>query len=363
MFYIRADGNEKIGMGHVMRCLSIAEALRAQEEKVLFVTADDKASGAIEDRGFPVEILFTGYDDMEAELPKWDLVLSGEKAERLRPGQPFLGGNPKILVDSYFITHHYLESLRSFAVVILMDDEKKAVYPCDALVNYNIYGKTSFYERDYPAETQLFLGCEYMPLRKQFQGVEYTVRNKAGHVLFTTGGGDSCHIALSMARSLLEKEKSGQENHKQESLPETIWHFVCGPYCTDTEELEEIAGRSNLIKIHRNVTDMGDLMKRCDIAVSAAGSTLYELCCVGVPTVGFYFAENQRRNMEAFDELTPVINAGNFLTSPEKVIENIQENVDMLCHSEKLRKTASDAMRGIVDGEGAKRLAKALRDL
>lgn len=363
MFYIRADGNEKIGMGHVMRCLSIAEALREQGENVLFVTADDKASGVIEDRGFPVEILFTGYDDMEAELPKWDLVVSGEKEERLRFGQPFLESSPKILVDSYFITPHYLESLRSFAVVILMDDEKKAVYPCDALVNYNIYGKISFYERDYPAETKLFLGCEYIPLRKQFRSVEYTVRKRAEDVLFTTGGGDSCHIALTMARRLLEKEKSGQENYKQESLPETIWHFVCGPYCTDTKELERLAECSNFIKIHKNVADMGDLMKRCDIAVSAAGSTLYELCCVGVPTVGFYFAENQRRNMETFDELTPVINAGDFLASPKKVIETIQESVDMLCHSEKLRKMASDTMRSIVDGEGAKRLARALRDL
>ena len=58
------DGNEKIGMGHVMRCLTIAEALRKQGEEVLFLSADDKPVKIIEDQGFAVKILFTYYDEL-----------------------------------------------------------------------------------------------------------------------------------------------------------------------------------------------------------------------------------------------------------------------------------------------------------
>ena len=94
MFYIRADGNEKIGMGHIMRCLTIAEKLREQGEEVLFLTADDRPVKLIEERGFTAKILFTYYDKMEVELPQLMPLFMGDgQAEK-----------PRILVDSYFVT-------------------------------------------------------------------------------------------------------------------------------------------------------------------------------------------------------------------------------------------------------------------
>lgn len=356
MFYIRADGNEKIGMGHVMRCLSIAEALRRQGEEILFLTADERPAGLIEERGFPLKILFTWYDEMEVELPQLMALLMGDGA----------GGEtkkPKILVDSYFVTAFYLRNLRLSAKVILMDDEKRAVYPCDGLVNYNIYGKTLGYEKEYPPETRLYLGCDYMPLREEFCGKGYTVRDRADHILLTTGGGDGCHMALAMAERLLEKKKGDRagKDASQNTPRQKTWHIVCGPYQQDTEELEKLAAGSDILQIHKNVTDMSELMRSCDIAVAAAGSTLYELCSIGVPTVGFYFAENQRRNMEAFGKLTPVMNAGDFSVYPERVFDFIEKEVEMLSAEKELREKISLAMRAIVDGKGAERLAEEFR--
>lgn len=344
MFYIRADGNEKIGMGHIMRCLTIAEALRRQGEEVLFLTADEKPVKLIEERGFAAKILFTYYDEMEVELPQLLSIFMGNIGDINLE-------KPRILVDSYFVTEFYLKNLRLSATVILMDDEKRAVYPCDGLVNYNIYGKTLEYERDYTAGTRLFLGCEYMPLREQYRDGSYEVRDKVEHILLTTGGGDGCHMALAMAKRLLcsEQEMTG-----------VTWHIVCGPYCQDTEELKKLASKNNMLQVHKNVTDMSGLMRSCDIAVSAAGSTLYELCSIGVPTVGFYFAENQRKNMETFGKLTPVMNAGDFSVSPEKVLDFILREVEILCCERQLREKISQAMRNIVDGKGADRLAKEL---
>lgn len=355
MFYIRADGNEKIGMGHVMRTLTIAEALRKQGEEVLFLTADEKPVRLIEERGFGAKILFTHYDEMEVELPQLMTLLMGS----VGGGE---AGKPKILVDSYFVTEFYLKNLRLSAKVILMDDEKRAVYPCDGLVNYNIYGKTLGYEKDYPAETKLFLGCEYLPLREQFRGGGYEVRDAAEHILLTTGGGDHCHMALAAARRLLDKAKGVDVTGSAgQGVPcEETWHIVCGPYQQDTEELEELAAGSGILRIHKNVTDMSGLMRFCDIAVSAAGSTLYELCSIGVPTVGFYVAENQRRNMEAFAKLTPVMNAGDYSADPERVLDFIGKEVEVLRREKALREKISQVMRMLVDGKGAERLAEGI---
>lgn len=345
MFYIRADGNEKIGMGHIMRCLSIAEALRRQGAEVLFLTADEKPVKLIEERGFAAKILFTYYDEMEVELPQLLSIFMGGTDSTQQE-------KPKILVDSYFVTEFYLKNLGLSAKVILMDDEKRAVYPCDGLVNYNIYGKTLGYEKEYPSKTKLFLGCGYMPLREQFRGRSYEVRDRAEHILLTTGGGDGCHMALAVAKRLrLQSERKKTE---------LTWHIVCGPYQPDTEELEELAVGNGMLQIHKNMTDLSELMGNCDIAVSAAGSTLYELCSIGVPTVGFYFAENQRKNMEAFGKLTPVMNAGDFSVYPERVLDFILREVEILCGEKELREKISLAMRSIVDGKGADRLAKEL---
>lgn len=374
MFYIRADGNEKIGMGHVMRCLAIAGALRKEGEEVLFLAADHKPARVIQDKGFPIKILDTCYKDMDAELP-WLTSFMQKK-----PGNGEYGRIPeksKILVDSYFITESYLKALQTLAIVILMDDEKKVVYPCDALVNYNIYGNTLSYKQDYPAGVRLFLGCTYMPLREQFEDVEYVVRDRAAHILLTTGGGDSCHMALAMAKYLLEKlgglpkESNSWEKQKnmlaesgeRTALAARTWHIICGPYCTDTEELESLAEQNSFLEIHKNVTDMSEIMRHCDVAVSAAGSTLYELCRVGVPTVGFYFVENQRQNMEAFERLSPIKNAGDFSAFPDRVLSNIEQEVENLCRSRKRREEVSLSMRALIDGRGAERLARGLLEL
>lgn len=336
MFYIRADGNEKIAMGHIMRCLTIAEALGRLGENVLFITADEGPVGFIEARGFAVRVLHTRYDDMEAELPKIAEILEEEE-------------KPKILVDSYLVTPRYLEGLRRYGKVILMDDEKRAVYPCDGLVNYSIYGKTLGYEKDYPEAVRLFLGPEYMPLREEFRECSYEIKNEVKDILFTTGGGDGSHAALRMAERLLQKDKT------------RIWHIVCGPYHPDTEALKRLAAAHPFLRIHKNVTQMSELMRTCDIAVSAAGSTLYELSSIGVPTVGFYFVENQRRNMETFAKLTPVKNAGDLSAEPELVLDRIESEVEVLCREKRLREEISRVMRNIVDGRGADRLAEGLR--
>ncbi len=343
MFYIRADGNEKIGMGHVMRCLTIAEALRRLGEDVLFITADERPVNLIKERKFAVRTLFSRYDDMEAELPLLMAALAESEGD----------GEAKIVVDSYFVTYRYLESLKNAAKVILMDDEKRAVYPCAALVNYNIFGKTLGYERDYPAGTTLFLGCEYAPLREQFRDCAYTVRKEAQHILLTTGGGDSCHMALAMAKRLTGKSCGGGRKSP-------VWHTVCGPDHPDARELENPAAECDILQIHKNVTHMSELMRECDIAVSAAGSTFYELCGVGLPAVGFYFAKNQRRNMEAFAELTPIRNAGDFSVQPERVLDFIEEEVETLCRERTLREEISQSMKTIVDGRGADRLAEGI---
>lgn len=347
MFYIRADGNHEVGMGHIARCLSIATEIKKQGEDVMFLIASEEPANLITANGFSYQVLFSDYKQMETELPQFVMFFSHEQEEKKQ--------KVKILVDSYYVTNFYLENIRLFCQVILLDDTGENVYACDMLINYNIYAEKLGYEMAYSKETQLILGNQYVPIRPEFieQKDAFVIREQVQNVMFTTGGGDSEHIALAFCKEIREGTFP----------PEITYHIVCGPFCPDTEELREIAKEVKKIVIHEKVKNMAELMKKCDVVFSAAGSTLYELCALGIPTIGFYFADNQKRNMDAFAENAAVPNAGDYRNGPEKTFRFLGEALILLKDSYVIRKKNSESMQKVIDGKGAQRLAKKIMDL
>ena len=97
-------------------------------------------------------------------------------------------------------------------------------------------------------------------------------------------------------------------------------------------------------------------MKKCDIAISAAGSTLYELCAVGVPTVAYSLADNQIVATEEFERLGIMLNAGDCRTNT-CFVENIEQFMNQLSDNKALREQLSSEMQKLVDGNGAERIA------
>ena len=311
MVVIRADANSKIGMGHVMRCLSVADALLKRGEEVLFVTADDTPVPLLTKKGVPYRVLHTDYADMEAELPELWEVLRELPQGAESPDAALAQKNTSILVDSYYVTEKYLAALKKRITTIYMDDIYAFSYPVDMLINYNIYGEEMGYEKDAAfADTKLLLGTEYVPLREEFSaGAGYAQSRKElsaetenvtpaedrlhqtaeqgrtadGGILITTGGSDSFNLAGQLL----------MEAMKYDALKEKEYHVVSGSLNPHIGELQALAQKHENIHIHCNVTNMAELMAESEVALSAGGSTLYELCAVGVPVIAFSFAENQ----------------------------------------------------------------------
>lgn len=156
---IRADGNREIAMGHIMRCLSIGDALREEKAEVVFVTAGAETEELIRNRGYENYVLHTSFRHMEEELSAfWQYV------------QKFPCS--LILTDSYFVTVPYMKEIKKWAKTAYIDDMGKPVYPVDILINYNVYGDTLPYHIWYSQENlplpKLLLGGNYAPLRREF---------------------------------------------------------------------------------------------------------------------------------------------------------------------------------------------------
>lgn len=351
MVVIRADANSKIGMGHVMRCLSVADALVKRGEEVLFVTADDTPVPLLTKKGIPYRVLHTDYADMEAELPKlWNALSELPQG----PGVPEAAlpqRNTFILVDSYYVTEKYLAALKKRITTIYMDDIYAFSYPVDMLINYNIYGEEMGYEKDAAfADTKLLLGANYVPLREEFLAGEQQRTAADGGILITTGGSDSFNLAGQLL----------MEAMKYDALKEKEYHVVSGSLNLHIGELQALAQKHENIHIHCNVTNMAELMAESEIALSAGGSTLYELCAMGVPVIAFSFAENQERLVQTFVKRGIAQYGGNYRTDGNKMIQNTIAGLETLLEDENLRTEYRKKARALVDGKGADRIAEAI---
>lgn len=335
MIFIRADANEKIGTGHVMRCMAIADALKQRGQQVCFLIADDGGSCLLKDRNQDYLVLHTDYASMEEELPRLRQIFEEKKPDFF-------------LTDSYSVTPDYFREVRKYVPVGLLDDKVLTGYPVDVLINYNIFATASLYGT--AGETLYLLGPEYVPLRKEFTGVDYTVRERAERVLITTGGSDKYNLGA----ELLKRALTGADTA---DLQYTV---VSGAYNIHFWGLQELARRHENVQVRSNVSDMSRLMRDSDLAVSAGGSTMYELSAVGVPVICFSFVDNQERIVKGFAEKGLVSFGGDYLAQGESMPEEIVYHMGRLAADYNLRKSYSHKLRNLVDGQGAMRIAKEL---
>lgn len=346
MLIIRADGNSVIGMGHVMRCLSIADALKQQGAEPIFVTACEECIPMIKQRGFQTRLLTTDYRDMLSELPQLAEILV-EDDDKIK--------KHVILVDSYQVSEAYYRELGKLAITACLEDMGQP-YPVDLLINYNIYGEklASKYQTDAENKPKsTFLGVSYMPLRNEFlEDIDYALKEKVTDVMITTGGSDPFFAAKAFADAFLADKTLQEANIR--------YHIISGPFNTHVAELKELYSEHSHVVIHENVKSMKEIMRQCDVVLTATGSTIYEVSALGVPMLVFYFAENQRQGAEEIEKKTSVINCGDFSKEPKTVVDKAVDTLQRCVQEKSYRELLHQDEKKLVDGKGAYRIAEAV---
>lgn len=353
MYYFRADGNAVTGAGHLMRCLTIAEELKKlpKADEICFLCADEASAELVTQRGFAVRILHTDYRNMEEELPVLKEVFGSEE--------------PVFLVDSYHVTDAYLEALRSYGRVYLMDDMGKKLYPVDGVINYNAFADKTYYENLYGGKKVILaIGSEYVPVRPQFMNVPYEVREQVKEVLITTGGGDHDNIAAAVYEAIRR--------------PDCHYHVIVGQFNQYFSRWKQLELENEQIHVHHNVTDMASLMRQCDLAVTAGGTTIYELAAIGVPFLCFSYAENQEALTAYIGRENIAGYCGAYHLKPQETLNCMSRLAGLMCEGVKsegqdvgangaaelagvaLRRKMYQREKEMIDGLGAGRIAKLL---
>ena len=363
---IRVDANGTVAMGHIMRCITIAKQMKYLRQKTIFFTADSYAHDLLEAAGMEYVCLNTAWNRMEDETQQLR-----EELEKT--------GCRKLLVDSYQVTRAYFDKLRDICKIIYIDDCFEDVYPVDMVINYNAYHVRFPYKETYEGRAKLLLGTAYVPLREEFQraylqkmGMESKAEvslcpfdfetKKVLHilkqrrdeqkgrvnVLLSSGGGDTYDALSGILQSAAEEP----------ALSRAVFHVVVGKFNQNREKLQALAEKNPAIRLYRNVSNMAELMEECDLAVSAAGTVLFELCAMQIPAVFFVCADNQLYDSEFFADEERMLFAGDIRQDREECLKRINRNLKILLQDKALRKRMKEALCQVTDGQGALRIAE-----
>ena len=326
----RAEGDQGVGFGHLMRCLSLADTFRSRGVEVAFVTNARTGRELLEQRGY--EVLSTS-DAISAPDPSLEAE-SMESSVRRCPAQA-------LIVDSYLVSEDLFRSyFELFPLVGTIDDLKAEIYPASFLIHVSI-GHT------YPEYAEVdrchwvLAGLPYCLLRQEFEDVTpRVVRDRVSDVLVTTGSMDIDDVPVRLAGALVE------------ALPGVRVHVVEGNLFTNTKGLQELAAVHSNVVIHRRVQSMRALMEQADVAVSAGGVTVYELMRCGTPVVALALADNQVRIMDKLAESEQLVlarNCGDAVGAVEALSANFKQ-----------REFLSRRGQEVIDGQGARRVVDAI---
>lgn len=340
---IRADANERIASGHVRRCLSIADGFGGTKVEIVFVCSEPEAENVLEGTKYRSIILKNDYREKDGEIQLLKEIINKEHADG-------------ILVDSYEVTERYLSELGKSCPIAYIATMKEIDFTGNMLINYTQYARQKYYEEKYLRLKErgfLLQGEKYVPLRKEFLNISHRNRKNIKNILITTGGSDPDNMSHAILLACMGTT----------SLKDINYTVVVGSYFKNTEQLEELQQKNPKIILKYNVSNMSELMQQNDVAVSAGGTTLFEVCACGLPAISFSMADNQIPMAEYFEKKGLIPYAGDERIQFSEVLINIQK---LLCNwMEQIDKIneQSKKMQSVIDGMGAKRIAGKLVDM
>lgn len=335
---IRADATAEIGTGHVMRCLALAQAWQDTGASAAFLCA--RLPEALEPR-LKAEAL---------ELRRLDLE-PGSKEDAFATASIALEtGAGWVVTDGYEFGAEYQKALKDSGLrVLFIDDYGHAdSYCADLVLNQNIYAEEAIYARREPT-TQLLLGPRYALLRREFlrwRDWERTTPDVARKVLVTMGGSDPANVTGRVLSALSTLRVEGLEVE-----------VVVGAANPNMSALQDLVSRFPVpVRLETGVTDMPELMAWADLAVSAAGSTSWELLFMGLPALVVPLADNQEPVARALVAQRAV------MSFPRSGLDPLGPAAEKLCRDPARRGVMSSRGKGLVDGRGANRILTCMKD-
>ena len=283
---IRVDGNAETGVGHVLRCITLADKLLYYNIScTFFVRNISKNLIEVIDKKFEIILLDRVDDAFSAthEYSNWLGVNQRFDAEEFialaRPGD-FNG----VVVDHYGLRYQWEQAVKeNFRFVLVLDDLANREHDCNLLVDQSIGRKGACYSSLVPQICTLLVGPKYALLRDEFSA-DFSGCKKQYDILINFGGADKDNYTEHVLGMLATCANMNKHNIK----------IIIGsdyPYTLGLEQrIEELGLKFKLVKNPNNVARE---ISECRIAIGAGGVSLLERSALGVPSIIYAIADNQ----------------------------------------------------------------------
>jgi len=292
---IRTDSSLAIGTGHLMRGLTLAECLRKNNVEVVFVCRElpGNVIDIAESRGFKVHHLPLGDERImnDSNRPVYDRWRAVEKDFDAGQTREILTEKEKgadwLVVDHYGLDGEWETPMRAYVNgIMVIDDLANRNHDCDLLLDQNLYENLNTrYDGRVANMTVLLLGPEYVLLRDEFKQSRLSMKKRDGRVkriLVSFGGADSGNDTI----KTLEIADSSE-------FKELTFEVVVGKTNPHADDIKRACAALPRVNFHYNISNMAKMMAGTDLCVGAGGTSTWERCCMGLPSVTLAVAENQ----------------------------------------------------------------------
>lgn len=351
----RADASSEIGTGHIMRCITLADALKKIGAHSYFICRyiPQFLSELIEEKGHSQFLLPKGrvfekrVDDVSHAHwlgTIWE-VDAGHTAQIIEKIQP-----------NWIVLDHYALDIRWEKLVsntecrlLVIDDLFDRPHNADILIDQNLGRSPQCYRKWVPNNCKVLVGPEFALLRPEFakvrrQSLSQRQKPQLKSILITMGGADKDNVSGWLLNCLSRLPNFASFNIT----------VVLGASATNVEAVKARAAILN-VKVLQNVPNMAELMRDTDLCIGAAGSTSWERACLGVPAVVFSLADNQTQLCETLDRME----IAKFSSIWE--VEEFLNTMHILSNTKYLSRLSCNAA-SLVDGLGASRVIELLQN-
>ena len=286
----RVDSSSQIGSGHLMRCLTLAHRLRKERKAdVLFVMRelDGNLIDIVEEKGFNIIVLSKAEEDTSLQgYEEWLTVTQEQDAKETANILSKIRVD-LLVIDSYAIDIIWESTIRPHVKkIMVIDDLANREHDCDILLDQNFYkNKNERYVGLVPKSCKLYLGPQYAILRDEFYEARKCLKKYDGkikNILVFFGGVDLTNETQKTLHALVKLNK----------LDVTI-NVIVGRNNPHKQSIKDFCDKYQYMNYYCQVTNISKFMNEADLAIGAGGTTTWERCFLGLPSIVIAVAENQ----------------------------------------------------------------------
>lgn len=358
----RTDASTIIGLGHVMRCLTLAKKLRENGAECVFACREYEGNyfKEINKNNFHVYALPSNYNK---KVNKLNIKIKGNKNPSISYQGDYDANETKlvvnqiyydwIIVDHYALDKNWERKIKPLCKnLMVIDDLANREHDCNLLLDQNLGRVKKHYQNLVPNDCKILLGPKFALLRPEFNLLrkQSLIRRKVPklkNLIITFGGSDPKNISEKVLKMLV-------------NVPLAYDHqisIIFGPYAPWKENIKSLSKTLPInIVIKENVRNMAEIMSKSDLAIGAAGSTSWERCTLGLPSIVCAFADNQTFILDELNSngISKVFFVDDKLDNLRKIILDLMDNPKELL---KMVENSSN----ITDGLGSERVLTELK--